>query len=99
MGANGDKQVCSVCLGTGQAGAGDAKCICQGSGLASDELANLRAMAEALRSIFQEVQVRLTLMGYNCSLPSQILPAIEKLYQRCTDAEEEFVKLKRQRVK
>lgn len=95
---NSKPNPCSVCGGTGKPGEGMITCICQGEGTAEAELKYLRQLAEALRATFQEVQVRLTMMGHNCSKPSQILPAIEALHQRCTDAEDEYVKLKRQRV-
>lgn len=95
---NGSIGACSVCGGTGKPGGGDVKCICQGEGTAAAEIKYLRQMAEALRATFQEVQVRLTMMGHNCSKPSEILPAIERLHRRCVDIEEEYVKLKRQRV-
>jgi hypothetical protein len=90
---------CSVCGGTGKPGAGMVKCICLGEGTAKAELKNLRDLAEAMRATFQEMQVRLTMWGYKVTKPSELLPAIEKLYERCTDAEDEYVKLKRQRVK
>jgi len=95
---NSKPEVCSVCNGTGAPGPNDQRCICGGAGTRDAEVDNLRALADALRSTFQEVQVRLTMMGHNCSKPSRILPAIEALHQRAIDAEEEFVKLKRQRV-
>jgi hypothetical protein len=89
---------CSVCQGTGAPGPNDQKCVCLGEGTAEAELKNLRAMAVALRATFEEVQVRLCMWGYKCSKPSDILPALDKLYERCTDAEDEYVRLKRQRV-
>ncbi len=75
------------------------KCICMGEGTAKAEVKNLRDLAGGMRDTFQECQVRLSMWGYNVSKPSDLLPALEKLYERCTDAEDEYVKLKRQRVK
>jgi hypothetical protein len=99
MSDNSKPEPCSVCNGTGAPGPNDQKCVCQGEGTRDAEIKNLRAMAEALRGCFQEIQVRLGMMGYSCSKPSEIMAAIAKLHQRAVDAEEEFVKLKRQRIR
>ena len=76
-----------------------ATCICLGAGTAKAELKNLRDLAEALRATFQQCQTLLTLWGYKVTRPSELLPALEKLYERCTEAEDEYVRLKRQRIK
>ena len=93
------KAPCSVCQGSGKPGPNDQRCICGGAGTHEAEVDNLRSLADALRATFNELQVFLAMKGYTCSKPSQLLPAIEKLYERCVDAEDEFVKLKRQRVR
>lgn len=94
-----DGPPCSVCGGTGKPGPNMVKCICMGEGTAKAELKNLRDLAEAMRETFRELQARLCMWGYNVTKPSELTPALDKLYERCTDAEDEYVKLKRERVR
>jgi hypothetical protein len=91
--------VCSVCNGSGRPKEGDQFCICQGAGTHEAEVANLRQLAGSLRSEFQAVMVQLTLMGYTVTKPSHIQGAIERLFKRAVDAEDEYVKLKRIQAK
>jgi len=99
MSENGPTVVepCSVCLGKGTPGAGDTSCICLGAGTRDAEVTNLRNGFNALRLEFNAITQALRLLGYNVNKPSEILGTIEKLSKRCVDAEEEYVKLKRQR--
>lgn len=101
MSDNGQKpvEVCSVCLGTGKPGDGMVSCICMGAGTREAEIANLRSGFEALRLEFNAITQALRFLGYNINKPSEILPSIERLAKRLRDSEEEYVKLKRQRVK
>ncbi len=95
---NGLAGKCSVCGGSGRPDEGDTICICQGKGTHEAEVANLRALADALRAEVQILMVSLGLMGYTVKKPSEIIGAIERLYKRAIDAEDEYVKLKRQRI-
>jgi len=100
---NGPKNVmtnpCSVCLGDGKPAPGMIDCICKGEGTAEAEIRNLRLLAEALRATFSQLQAFLSVKGYTCTKPSELMPAVEKLYERCTDAEDECVRMKRQKIR
>ncbi len=95
----GQGEPCSVCGGSGKAGGGDTSCICLGVGTREAEIKNLRDGFNALRLEFNAITIALRLLGYNIGKPSEILGTIEKLAKRCQDAEDEYVKLKRLKVK
>jgi len=97
--SDNERDVCSVCQGSGKPSAGDEKCICLGAGTREAEIANLRSGFNALRLEFNAITQSLRLLGYNINKPSEILGTIEKLSKRCLDAEAEFVKLKRQKIR
>ncbi|HEY6154667.1 MAG TPA: hypothetical protein VIW07_13080 [Candidatus Udaeobacter sp.] len=74
------------------------RCICGGDGTRKAEVDNLRALAEALRSELERIRAIVAGFGFTATKPSEIAAAVERLGKRCIDAEEEFVKLKRQRA-
>jgi hypothetical protein len=90
---------CSVCGGTGKPGGNDASCICMGAGTMEAEIKNLRDGFNALRLEFNAITTALRLLGYRIDKPSQILGCVESLAKQLKEAEDEYVKLKRQRVK
>ncbi len=101
MNDNGPKVVeaCSVCGGSGRPSEGDQSCICLGAGTRDAEIKNLRDGFNALRLEFNAITQALRLLGYRIDRPSQILGCVESLAKQLREAEAEYVKLKRQRVK
>ena len=70
-----------------------------GAGTREAEIKNLRDGFNALRLEFNAITTALRLLGYNIAKPSEILGKIEALAKRCQGAEEEYVKLKRQKIR
>lgn len=87
---------CSVCKGTGKPTHGS-KCICGGIGTRDAEVEGLRGYAAGMRDTIGGIMGWLAERGYHCqNNPSWIVPQLERIHQRALDAEDSYVKFKKQ---